>query len=341
MSFLFLHFLLLGYRDLAAGVGLAITPGRIVGMTVLFLVSLTAASASLHGKLGLKYEWWKAPHLLNYLAFPAIGLHLVLVTTPGSNAAYLYLPLLAIFALLFLHRLRGLHRVRTDPYRVSAVIPEAEGIWTLRFEGSPLRHDPGQFMHVQLLRDDQLSSSHPFTISSSPTDPYLSITPKESGDFTATLGQTGEGDLAYIDAPYGVFSYLGRPHDGPLVFIAGGIGITPFMSMLRYMRERDPERDVLLLWGNRSEGVTPFLDELAEMAAEMPRMDYRLIMSDQSDWPGEKGRIERETIERHVDDLASSEFYVCGPPPMLHAMLGHLRDLGVPEDRIHYELFQL
>lgn len=341
LSFLFLHFLLLGYRDLASGAGLTLTPGRITGFAILTLLTLTAVSASFHEKLGLKYEWWKGPHLTNYLAFPLVFLHLANVAAPGSNVAYLYFPLLAIFAVLVAHRFVGLYRVRRNRYRVSAVISEAEGIWTLRFDGPEVDYKPGQFMHLQLLRDGNLSSSHPFTISSSPTDPYLSVTPKEDGDFTATVGDTEEGDVAYIDAPYGVFSYLNHEPADRLVFLAGGIGMTPFMSMLRYMREREPDRDVVLLWGNRSEEVTPFLEELEDIAGDMVHFGYHVIMSAQSDWPGERGRIDREMIERYVGELDLGHFYVCGPPPMLRSMLDHLRELGIPGERIHYELFEL
>ena len=109
---------------------------------------------------------------------------------------------------------------------------------------------------------------HHFTIASSPTEPaFHTSTIKASGDFTATIGQTSPGDLAIIQAPFGRFSYVLKPQALDLVFIAGGIGITPLMSNLRHMRDTQADRRVLLLYSNKTENDIVFREELAQIEA--------------------------------------------------------------------------
>jgi ferredoxin-NADP reductase len=195
-------------------------------------------------------------------------------------------------------------------------------------------------MLIRLRRNGTLSEMHPFTISSSPTQEFISVTPKAVGDFTATIGDTEPGDRAYIEAPYGVFSYLN--HTGlELAFIAGGIGITPFMSMLRYMRDAGDQRDVVLIWGNKSEADIAFRDELDAIDAAMPSLRIVHVMSRQEDFEGERGFITRELIERHVPDIRSRQVFLCGPPVMMRAVRPAVESIGVPKQRLHFERFAI
>ena len=335
-----IHFALILYSDIATAGTVFVNTSRLLGLASLIALSITALVASFNRQLGLRYETWKGLHLLNYFIFPVLLVH-VFSAAPRTPLFYAYALIAVGYAFLFGHRALGLYRVRRNPYRVADVIREAEDIWSVHFEGPPLLHLPGQYMHVQLLRDGQLSSSHPFTISSAPGADRVSITPKEQGDFTATIGRTRIGDTAYIDAPYGVFSYHYHPPEDRKVFVAGGIGITPFMSMLRDMRNRDPEHPVLLLWGNQSESYLCFREELKAMESQMPSLETIFVMSRQPDWPGETGNIDAELIARYAGEIPTCRFYICGPPAMLRALLGELEKLAVPANRIHYEIFEL
>jgi len=195
-------------------------------------------------------------------------------------------------------------------------------------------------MIVQLIRDGRVSEPHPFTISSPPTRDRLSITVKSVGDFTSTVGHTKTSDRAYVDAPYGAFTFL--HHDAEdLVFISGGIGITPFLSMVRYIHDKGLKKNVTLLSGNKTERDIPFRDELAKMAEEMSSLKVIHIMSKQPDWPGEKGYIDAETLKRYVSNFESSQFFICGPPAMMALVIRTLRALGISRKRIHYERFAL
>ncbi len=312
----------------------------LVGILALLGFMVTAGLASTYKKIGLAYEIWRSIHLANYVLFPVVMIHALYHASPGS-IIYWYLVILGIiFFAVGLYRLSRIAAVRRSPYEVVEVRKEAEDIWSLFFKGPRLDYKPGQFMFVQLLREGKLSSPHPFTISASPTAEYLSITPKILGDFTATIKDTRIGDRAFIDAPYGVFSFLNYDQGEP-VFIAGGIGITPFMSMLRYMLDREMKQRVHLFWANRNEHNLCFQEEMEMMKRKMPGLQIIPVMSNQPDWPGEKGHIKGPMILQYIETLENKEFFICGPPPMSKAVINELKQINVSPAVIHSELFEL
>ena len=310
-----------------------------VGLTVLLMLILTAFIASFHKKLKLSYELWLNIHKVNYLLFPVALIHVFGNALPGSLLYNLWVFLALLFALLLVAKTVREVNVRKNPYKVVKVQQESKDIWSLYFQGKQLAYKPGQFMYLRLLRKGKLSSSHPFTISSSPTWEMLTVTPKELGDFTVTIKDTKVGDLALIDAPYGVFSFLNHDCER-LVFIAGGIGITPFMSMLRYIYDNKIAKQVTIIWGNKDEEALCFQEELDNMANEMENINVVYIMSAQESWRGERGRIGGKIIEKYVSDLARCHFFICGPPQLSLAVMKTLREIGVPAGRIHHELFE-
>jgi predicted ferric reductase len=256
----------------------------------------------------------------------------------------------AAVALFCYHRLISPLRLCDHPYRVTEVQQEADKVWTIKFAPSPgkRRFDflPGQFQFVTLLRGRGLPvEEHHFTISSSPTETgYHASTIKESGDFTATIGQTRAGDSALIQAPFGRFSYLLHPEAQDLVYIAGGIGITPLMSNLRHMRDTRATRRVLLLYANKTEADIVFREELARMElGSKPDLRVVHVLSRPGEaWQGETGHLDQEKLARLCGDrLAASTFFLCCPPAMIESLVPILRNLGVPDSRISYEYFSL
>ena len=189
------------------------------------------------------------------------------------------------------------------------------------------------------------AEEHHFTISSSPAlAGSHTSTIKASGDFTAQIAKVKPGDPVAIQAPFGRFSHVFYPEEQDLVFIAGGIGITPLMSNLRHLRDTGARRRVLLLYANRGEADIVFKEELDRMAgAEAPQVEVvHILTRPDSNWPGESGRLDREKLGRLCGErLKASVFFLCCPPPMTRGLVASLKELGVPISRISYEYFSL
>jgi len=315
---------------------------KVLGLIAILLVWATAGSALLYGRIPMSYESWKRIHRIGYLILPLVFIHSFLMgsTLQRGPMRGFWAILVLIYLAVLIHKIRQHHVFKRHPLRVSRVTKETDDIWRLDFEGDHPGYVPGQFMFVRIEREGRLSAPHPFTIASSPTQKGLSICAKAVGDFTSALGETKRSDPAYVDLPYGVFSFVYHDADR-VIFIAGGIGITPFLSMLRYLKDRGLRKEVVLLWGNKTEKDIAFRAELDSMVSDMPSLKVVHILSRQGDWPGEKGRIDMGMLKRHVGDLAKGEYFVCGPLPMMEDVGKALSGLGVPRRRIHTERFAL
>ncbi|HEY9072826.1 MAG TPA: ferredoxin reductase family protein [Desulfobaccales bacterium] len=325
-----------------------------VGKTALVLLLINVGVSLWRARLGIKFEKWRRCHdILGPLVLVLVFVHSWYASEDLSvrPMQVLWVVFLGGAVLLFAyHRLLRPARLRNHLYQVTEVRQESPKVWTLKFAPPPgeprFNFLPGQFQFVTLLRGRGLpEEEHHFTISSSPTAAgYHAATIKESGDFTASIGQTINGDAAIIQAPFGRFSYVLHPEWRDLAFIAGGIGITPLMSNLRHMRDTRAERRVLLLYANRDEPDIIFRKELARMEAEgRPDLKVVHILSRPgAAWQGERGHLDREKLARVAGDhLATSTFWLCCPSPMLKSTVAILRDLGVPYGRITYEFFSL
>ncbi len=337
---LFGHALLIAFYRLAVFGDIYSNAFILIGVAGLLGFMITGALASQHKKIGLAYEIWRNIHLANYILFPLVLIHVFYHSVPGSLLQYLWFSIALLYLAVIIYRLVRIITARRNPYEIVEVKEESDNVWSIFFKGKKVLYKPGQFMFLQLLRGGRLSSAHPFTIANSPNREYLSVTIKNSGDFTSTIGETRPGDSAYIDAPYGVFSFLNYSPD-ELVFIAGGIGITPFMSMLRYLYDLKLDRGVTLFWSNRSEESLCFKDELEKMQQEMPNLEIHYVLTGQPGWAGRSERIDCPFIIEKLGSLADREFFVCGPAEMNKTITAELKEAGVKQTKVHSELFAL
>ncbi|MFW6161324.1 MAG: ferric reductase-like transmembrane domain-containing protein [Planctomycetota bacterium] len=316
-----------------------------LGKAALALMLVVVFVALYFPQLGLDYQRWRLMHkgavvvvVLGFLHGLVIGSDM---RSAGMQAYWWGLGALA--AGLFVYRnlyvpLRGRRR-----FRVTSVEQTTHDTYTVSVEqesGEPLSDQPGQFMFLKLLRPGRPSEEHPFTIASSPTaEPPVQATIKQSGDYTNTIGETRAGDEALIEGPFGRFSYRYRDAES-FLFIAGGVGITPLLSMLRALRDTGDDRRAVLIYGNDSERDIIFRDELGALP-EHVRVVHVLADPDES-WDGPTGYVTREIIDEHArEQLSEARVYLCGPPPMMDQVETALRGLGVPRSRIHTERFAL
>jgi propane monooxygenase reductase component len=161
------------------------------------------------------------------------------------------------------------------------------------------------------------------------------------GQFSSHLDEgLAVGDRLQLVGPFGVFT-LREGATADLVFVGGGAGMAPILSLVRSMAERGDERKATFYYGARSRRDLCFEDELAAVAELLPKFSYRPALSepaDGDDWTGDVGLI-TDVVKRYEHDLAGAHAYVCGPPPMVEAAMTLLTALGVPEKRIYYDKF--
>jgi predicted ferric reductase len=293
---------------------------------------------------GIEYQTWRRMHKFIILV-PVLGFIHSIYAGDELQQGFLrswWIGLIVVAAGIFLYRNIG--RLYFGPsYRVASVLPESHDTYTIQLEpekGKCPPHRPGQFMFLRIRLPNGRSEEHPFTISSTPSrECPMCATIKESGDFTDQISHLRQGDSVLVEAPFGRYSFM--YHDPVrLVYIAGGVGITPIMSMLRYIRDSELDIPVTLIWGNKSRKDILFQKELDSMKDKVRTV--HVLSEPEEDWEGEKGYVTREILEKYVqEELQDADVFLCGPAPMMKKVKESLGELGVPPERIHTEKFGL
>ena len=223
----------------------------------------------------------------------------------------------------------------------------AEGTMAFRFfKPSGFRHQAGQSLLLTLINPpetDGEGDARTFTIASAPYEAELMIaTRMRDTAFKRVLKVAPAGTSVRIDGADGEM-VLHDDASRPAVFLAGGIGITPFLAIARHAtHERLPHR-LLLFYSNRRPEDAAFLSELQRMEQLNPNFRLIATMTEPEKsvhpWSGERGFIRRELLERHLTDLASPIYYFAGPPPMTMAMRQMLETIRIDEQAMRSEEF--
>ncbi|MDZ4718919.1 MAG: ferredoxin reductase family protein [Roseiflexaceae bacterium] len=337
LALVLLHFLTM------PGLG-EITPGRLLGKIALFgmltLVALTVAPRLpvLGGYLQLAYHHWRWTHKLIGAFFILGMLHTFNVKNVLQTAEIpaLYWKIVAyagagayVYQIVVAPFVRGMQRFTvTDVQRLNNSTIEV----TLTPDGKQPIQRAGQFAFVRFPDDRVLREPHPFTVSSSPDEPSLRLSIKAAGDWTKHLYQhITPGVAAQIDGCYGEFDHTrGGPQQ---IWIAGGIGVTPFLSWVRTM-VANPGQRIHFFYTVRAESDALFWDEFA--AADQRYTNFSAILNISS----RDGSLTIDRIAATVGaDLAAMNFYLCGPLTMTQALSAGLLARGVPRHHIHFEEF--
>jgi ferredoxin-NADP reductase len=211
-------------------------------------------------------------------------------------------------------------------------------------QGQEVDFQPGQYFWVELLNapyDDEKGVRRHISVVTSPTERGVLglCTRLRDSAFKRSLEELPIGSEVDVEHPKGEF-VLPQETDRPYVFIAGGIGITVFRSMLRYINDEGLPHRVTLIYSNRNRTAAAFLDELEELERSNPNLDVVLTMTKDPEWEGEKRHVDESMLRDHLAaDLGTYTFFVAGPPDMAEGVGEKLKSAGVPEEQVRVARF--
>jgi propane monooxygenase reductase subunit len=210
-------------------------------------------------------------------------------------------------------------------------------------EPEKVAYFPGQYFDITVPGTDE---SRSFSVAGTPTTDSrrleFVIRVYPDGLFSTFLDrELSVGDRVEVVGPFGVFT-LREGRESDLVFVGGGAGMAPILSVLRALAERGSTRKATYYYGARRKRDLCFEKELLALAEVLPNFHFVPALSepdaDDGEWDGEVGLI-TDVVKRHESDLAAADSYVCGPPPMVEAAMEVLASLGAPDKHVYYDKF--
>lgn len=335
---LFVHLLTvpISVTDLRIGNYLAMI--AFIGIVAIVLVTLAPRIPFLSKFLtGGTYDGWKRLHRFVGIFFILGFIHSLTVKALDALIPITWVQMFFIFgtvSYLYTEIFGGFFK-KYVPYNVEAVKhpnPSTTEVTLRPKKGTLKKQRAGQFLFVHFPEDRILNESHPFTISSAPQEDVLRVTIKASGDFTRYLFSNLKPNMgAVVEGAYGMFDY--KTGGQKQVWIAGGIGLTPFLAFIRDMNG-SLAHDVDFYYTVRHPEEALFLDEIKAAADKNPRFKPHIRFS------ATEGSLSVDHILKNANgNLRDQYVYLCGPLPMIQAFEKKFLELGLPKEHIHYEEF--
>jgi predicted ferric reductase len=300
-------------------------------------------------QLKINYEAWRLSHLvLGVSAIVFAQLHVSMaglyVNTWWKQTLWIASSAAMVGLVLYLRLIKPLIQ-HGSTWQVAEIRPELGDTYTLALE--PVNHAgmkflPGQFVWLKLEGTPFTLEEHPFSFSSSAErSDRVEFGIKQLGDFTRRVKEVPIGTRAFLDGPHGAFSIDRYPAVG-YVCIAGGVGITPFMSFLRTMADRNDPRPIMLIYAGRRWDELAYRDDLEALKQKLDLELNWVVEEPPHDWEGDTGRITGDLLEQRIPkEKFTRLFFICGPPVMMNAVHSALLEHGVPEVHIQMEKFEL
>ena len=302
----------------------------------LILLSLTVA-------INLPYHWWHNSHKIFGIVLLFAGFHAIfsgsdISSYPALRFWVIFLWVLGIvswlYMLLFYKLIGPKFEVKIEK------VDHFEDVTELIFK-KPRGFDyqPGQYLFIRFPRFEGYKELFPFSISTEPIQKNMRISVKRSGDFTSKqIPELNKGDKAIIMGPYGKFGDSYLQNDMDMLWIAGGIGITPFLSLAKHESNYPSNRKIILIWATKDK-CTAFHDR--ELAAEMKKnKNFEYI----SWFSSNKGRLNINEVEKIIKNrmqLKNIKILMCGPPPMVYSLSRGFHKMGVTYHNIVFEDFNM
>lgn len=312
----------------------------LLGMIVLLVMTLY---------IKMKYHIWRFSHKFMVLVFVFAILHSLLISSDISRDMFLryYILFFALVGLSF-----GAYRAflryffnRDFEFKVIGLDKLNNQVTEIEIEpkGKKVEFHPGQFIFIRFVEVGVSSEPHPFSVTSARNENNLKIVVKALGDYTKTIGNLRLGAIAKIEGPFGHFyknqnsSVPGADSIGNAgemkkeVWIAGGVGITPFLSLARSLPNTMHNIYLFYCLNDVSEAV--FAEELNNIARASSK--FHVVMW----YSKEKGRINADIIEDLVEGVSEADIYICGPLPFMRSLKDQFVKKGVEKSNINFEEF--
>jgi predicted ferric reductase len=333
---MFVHLLSVPISIMNLHLGNYLAMASFLGIIAIVLPTLAPRIPFLSKLTGSDYEGWKKLHRYIGVFFILGYLHSITVNAPTTKIAINWNQIfvfLGIGSYLYTE-VFGRFFKKYVPYTVEAVNHPNNSTTevVLRAKGQPIKHThAGQFLFVRF-KEKGLDESHPFTISSAPHEDVLRLTIKASGNFTRHLfANLKVGTSAIVEGAYGMFNY--KMTGEKQIWVAGGIGVTPFLSFLRDLKT-GLTHDVDFYYTVRHPEEAVFKDEIEAAAKQNSRLKARIRFSSTG------GSLTVDEIVRNAGgDIREHHVYMCGPLPMVQAFEKQFMEAGVPAGNIHFEEF--
>ncbi|MEU1519374.1 ferredoxin reductase family protein [Streptomyces sp. NPDC005811] len=319
-------------------VDLAETVEGVLRATVALVLILVVGGVSARwARRRLAYETWHFIHLYTYVAVVLAFTHQVAVgttfTASSAATAYWYgVWGVALGSVALGRAVLPLWRNWRHQLRVEKVVPESDNVVSVYITGRDLDKLParaGQFFLWRFLTKDRWWQANPFSLSAAPDGSRLRLTAKAAGDGSAGLRHIKPGTRVFAEGPYGAFTAMHRTRPESLL-IAGGVGVTPIRALLEEI-----EGHAVVVYRVGAERDAVLHDELRDLAVAKGA-ELHLVTG-----PPVPDRLAPRELAALVPDIAERDVFLCGPPPMMNAVLGSLRELDVPRQQIHFERFSL
>lgn len=319
---------------------LAINFGRTAFLGLFAIVLFTLFRS---GKI--KYEIVKKTHQFLGVFLFIGGLHAFFIPSDISRNMYLRayvftLVVLALASYLWRTVLKKwlLKKISCEVIQVRLLNQSTTEVTFKPKDERIVRFYPGQFIFIRFLQKDFPAEEHPFSLTSSTEEKVLRISAKQIGDFTKKLPELKPGAQAFVHGPFGGFTFLWSPSLNQ-IWIAGGIGVTPFLSMARTVHERIQDNalqkyHIDMIYSVASSEEFICVDELERISRELPNFKFTPWVTK------DRGYLAVKAIQE-ITDIKNKEIFICGPKPMMQSLKDQFIRAGVLASRIRYEFFRL
>ena len=221
--------------------------------------------------------------------------------------------------------------------KIVQATPDTKVFHLVPVEPFDFQFKPGQFLNLYLNKEGEPPNARPYSICSSPLNKdYIELTIKIRQNFTQKVNQLKEGDTVRIAGPFGIFVF-DEDKMKHIVIMAGGCGIAPYISMIRYVNEKNLGNKLTVFYSARTHADFAHYEELDRIRKENRNIGIVFTCTREpegSPWKGERGRINEDMLRRHLDSPDGKHYFLCGPAEMVESGVQMLKNIGAKKESI-------